>query len=420
MALKEKIKNKFNKIKKYLGFKVLLPHIYKKYCKKPIDEKLVVFADIRDRAMPDNFIGLWELCKKNGYTCVEHSGRIFGNECPRNKRYKTKFKYKCDFMKLYARAKVVFMVEAFDPAYVVGPRPGTQLVQLWHACGLMKTMGYASPVGSWGMSEKDRQTYMLHLNYTLVCASSERVRYGYHRAFACDFKNIKAIGSPRTDIYFNKEFKDNARKELLKLFPEIGDRKIILYAPTFRGKSIPSSYMKRMIDYEVFNEALSDKYALVAKFHPQLVKGKLSEKDRLANQGFLFDATGIVSPEIALCAADMLITDYSSIMFEYMLLERPIISYIYDIDEYAGGRGFFDKYDNLAPGPYISTQDKLLEAVLTVDDWFDIDRVRKYKELFMSACDGHSTERIYNYVFDPEFRKEYDKKTLPYKPSKYE
>lgn len=419
VSLKKKIKTRFNKIKKYMGFKVLLPWIFKMASKKPIDEKLVVFADFRDRPMPDNFLGLWELCQKNGYKCVEHSGRIFGKECPPNKRYGKKFKYRCDFMKLYARAKVVFMVEAFDFAYVAGPRPGTQLVQLWHACGLMKTMGYAAPPKSWGLSEKDRQTYLMHHNYTLVCASSERVRYGYYQAFPSKFENIKAIGSPRTDIYFNDEFKSNARAKMLELFPEIGERKIILYAPTFRGKSIPSSYIKKMIDYRKFNDAISDKYVLVIKLHPQLVKGKLAESDRLSNWGFLFDATDVVTPEEALCAADILVTDYSSIMFEYMLLERPIISYIYDINDYAGGRGFFDKYDKLAPGPYVTNQTRLLYAILTVKDWFDVERVRKYKELFMSACDGHSTERIYNYVFDPAFQEKYDQQTLPYDPDKY-
>ena len=420
MTLKARIKRRINMIKKYLGFKVLLPHIFKKYSKKPIDEKLVVFADIRDRAMPENFIGLWELCEKNGYKCVEHSGRVFGKDCPENKRYKAKFKYKCDFMKLYARAKAVFLVEAFDMAYVAGPRPGTQLVQLWHACGLMKNMGYSAPAKSWGISEKDKKMYPMHNNYTLASVSSERVRYGYHKAFQCDFNTIKAIGSPRTDIYYDETFKANAKKEVLKLFPNIGDRKIVLYAPTFRGKSIPKSFLPRFIDYDVFNEALSDKYAFVVKFHPLMAQGKLSEADRLTNQGFLFDATDKLTPEVALCAADILITDFSSIMFEYMLLERPLISFIPDIDEYAGGRGFFDKYDKLAPGPYVVTQEKLLEAILNVDDWFDKERVRKYKKRFMSACDGHSTERIYNYVFDPEFREEYDRKVLPYNPKKYE
>lgn len=416
-TVKTEAKKRIVRIKKYIGFKILLPKIYKRACRKPIDEKLVVFADFRDRPMPDNFLGLWEMCQKNGYTCVEHSGRVYGRECPPQKRKIAKFKYRCEFMKLYAVAKAVLMVEAYDFAYIVGPRPGTQLVQLWHACGLMKTMGYASPANSWGMSDKDRETYKMHKNYTLVCASSEYVRYGYYRAFPCEFENIKSIGSPRTDIYFDEGFKSGARAKILQLFPEIGDRKIILYAPTFRGKSIPQSYIKKMIDYNRFGQSLGAEYAFVIKMHPQLVKGKLSESDRLSNKGFLFDATDVVTPEQALCAADILITDYSSIMFEYMLLERPIISYIYDIDDYAGGRGFFDQYDKLAPGPYVITQDALLEKLLTIEEWFDPDRLRKYRERFMAACDGHSTERIYRYIFDPVFRKEYDRKTLPYEES---
>ena len=419
VTLRKKIKTRFNRIKKYFGYKVYLPSIFKRAAKKPVDEKLVVFADARDREMPDNFRGLWELCEKNGYKCVEHSGRVFGEECDPKLRYKMKFRYRREFMKLYARAKAVFLVEAYDLAYLVKPRPETQLIQLWHGCGLMKNMAYAASSKNWGVSEKDKKMYPMHHNYSLVCSSSERVRYGYHLAFQCDFNIVKAIGNPRTDIYFDEKFKANARERVKELFPEIGDRKIILYAPTFRGKSIPKSFIKKMINYTVFNEALSEQYVLMIKFHPLLAKGKLTESDRLSNYGFLIDASDILSPEEALCAADMLISDFSSIMFEYMLLERPIISYIYDINEYAGGRGFFDKYEKLVPGPYVLNQDKLLETILTVNEWFDIERVRQFKKTFMSACDGHSTERIYNYVFDEEFRKKYDSETLPYEPEKY-
>lgn len=419
IEVKNKLKARINRIKKYVGFKIFLPSLYKRAAKKPIDEKLVVFADARDREMPDNFVGLWELCEKNGYTCVEHSGRVYGKECEPRLIKKMKFKYRCDFMKLYARAKVVFLVEAYDLAYLVKQRPETQLIQLWHGCGLMKNFAYAASSKSWGISERDKKMYPMHQNYNLVCTSSERVRYGYHLAFQNDFNTIKAIGNPRTDIYFDENFKASIRNKVLELHPEIGNKKKILYAPTFRGKSVPKSFIKKMINYSTFKEELGEEYVLMIKFHPLLAKGKITEKDRLLNFGFIVDVTDELSPEEALCAADMLISDYSSIMFEYMLLERPIISYIYDIEEYAGGRGFFDKYEKLVPGPYVMNQEKLLEAIKTVDEWFDINRVRKYKEKYMSACDGHSTERIFNYVFDEEFRRKYDSETLPYNPKKH-
>ncbi len=83
-----------------------------------------------------------------------------------------------------------------------------------------------------------------------------------------------------------------------------------------------------------------------------------------------------------------------------MLLERPIISYVYDIDQYISDRGIVDPYDELTPGPYVFTQEDLVEKLATVDEWFDLERTRYYRNEFMSACDGHSTERIFNYVFE--------------------
>ena len=251
------------------------------------------------------------------------------------------------------------------------------------------------------MSEREKKRYPMHTSYTLAGISStgEKVRTGYWESFRCDPDIIKPLGSPRTDIYFDEEFRRSSKQKVCSLFPEIGNRKIILYAPTFRGTSIAKSYIQYELDFKVLKEVLGNGYAFVTKFHPLMAQGGLAESGRLQGSGFVFDGTKLLTPAEALCAADILITDYSSIMFEYYLLERPVISYIYDIDTYDKDRGLFYPYDQLAPGPYVFTQEELVEKLLTVEEWFDMDRIRAYRNEFMSACDGHSTQRIYDYVF---------------------
>lgn len=395
------------KIIKSIGYKLVLPLEYRWYARKPIDDGLVLFADHRDRDMPDNFLDLYEMCQKNGLKCEFMSGKPIADRVPKWQRRKAKIIYHIQFIKLFARCRVLFLVEHFPLADIVKPRPETQIVQLWHGCGILKKWGYAVTASSkdaWGMSVAARKQHIMYRNQTLatVSSSSDKVISGYQAAFDCKSCVIKPLGCPRTDLYFNGEFRQKSKEKIESIIPVIGNKKIILYAPTFRGKTIKSSGIAHNLKFVEMKERLFDEYVFITKFHPQMAKKGLSESNRLHGHDFVFDVTDLLSAEEALCAADILVTDYSSIMFEFLLFERPIISYIFDIDKYINDRGFFYPYDQLAPGPYVFTQEELVEKLLTVDEWFDIDRTRAFKEEFMSACDGHSTERIYNYVFGTE------------------
>ncbi len=400
--MKKQIIKKLKAAKKFVLFKWLLPLAFRWHSLKPIDEKLVVFADERDRSMPDNFISLYELCQEKGYRCEVLTGKSFSESVPVWKRRWAKLRYQFNFMRLYARCRAIFLVEYLSLAYITPARPQTDVVQLWHACGMIKNIAYAAYGTSWSaatLSDAAIKRYPMHNTYTLVAASSPRLCKYYARSFRCADSITQPLGVPRTDLYYDEEFKRQSVEKLHRLFPQIGDRKVIVYAPTFRGVSMKKSYVNVELDYRKMAERLEDKYVFVTKFHPLMAKGGPSEAGRLQAPNFLLDATTKLTPEEAVCVADIMISDYSSIMYDFMLLERPIISYIYDIDQYISDRGIVDPYDQLAPGPYAFTKDELTEALATVEDWFDVERIRDYRREFMSACDGHSTERIFNYVF---------------------
>ncbi len=405
----KKTKKRLKAIHKYIQFKIILPLVFKFHCRKPIDEKLVVFADKRDRDMPDNFISLFELCEKNGYKCVLLSGRDFAIESgTKRKQNKAKFRYNLAFMKMYAQCRAIFLVEYFDIAYVTPARPETDVIQLWHACGMIKRIAYSAQGSKWSkstLSPEAMKRYPMHHTYTLVCGASPRLCKYYADAFRVKPEITQPLGCPRTDIYYDEKFKANALKKLHKLIPETAEKKVIVYAPTFRGNSIARSYNDAKFNYRKMKEKLSDKYVFLTKYHPLLAKGGLSQAEEIQGKGFVFDVSKELTPEEAVCVADVLISDYSSILYDYLLLERPIISYIYDIDKYVADRGIVDPYDELTPGPYVFDEKELLKALETVDEWFDIERTRYFRQEFMSACDGHSTEKIYNYVFGKDKNK---------------
>lgn len=399
--IRDKVRKKIKEVIKFVGYKWILPLVYKWYASKPTDEKLVLFADQRNRKMPDNFIRLYDMCLEKGYHCEVMSGRSFANNAvPKWARRKEKLKFHLQFIKLFAECRALFLVDWFPLAYIVQPRQETAVVQLWHACGAMKMFGYSTADKAWNGPRKGKELYPSHNTYTLACVSGEKTVKPFEDGFGCGEGIVKAIGCPRTDIYFDKTAMAAASEKVRQLYPEIGERKIILYAPTFRGNSIAKANMKLEFCFRELLPEISDQYVMFVKLHPQVMKANgISEIDRISCLGSLFDVSRTLTAEEALCAADILITDYSSIMFEYLLMERPIISYIYDIDKYIKDRGLYFPYEQLAPGPYVFSQEALMDKIKTVSEWFDVEKVRKLKEEFMSACDGHSTERIFNYVF---------------------
>ena len=94
-----------------------------------------------------------------------------------------------------------------------------------------------------------------------------------------------------------------------------------------------------------------------------------------------------------MCAADLLISDYSSLIFEYALLERPMVFFAYDLDTYDEERGFYQPYRSFVPGPIAANTSELISAVQRVDGKCSA-QVLKFKEDYMSACDGHAVERL--------------------------
>lgn len=385
---------------KYIGYKWVLPIVYKWYARKPIDEKLVVFADDQFQEMTDNFLCMYKICEANGFHFeILISPPIYKNATSLWDKWKRRIGFKLRFIKMFARCRVLFLANYFSLAYVVKPRSETQIVQLWHACGAMKMFGYSTDGKKWGGTPENKRLYKIHSHYNLVAVSGPKAVPAYEDAFRCQPGVVQALGVPRTDIYFDKMFGKIVQDKIYKEFPQIGKRKVILYAPTFRGNSLSEAHMDKELNYSELNMALSDEYVLFVKFHPLMKGGGLSEVSRLQNLGFVFDVSKLLSPEEALLSADVLITDYSSIVFEYLLLERPVISYIYDIDDYVRDRGLYYPYEQLAPGPYVATPEELLEKLQTVSEWFDIEKTQRFKQEFMSACDGHSTERIYQHIF---------------------
>lgn len=355
---------------------------------------MVVFADSYSKTLTDNMQCIYdELKKREGYKFVFClAPEITG------KKMRDMFNLYFSFMrfcKYYARCGTLILTDSYLPAFACKPRRNTTVIQLWHACGAFKKWGYSTVENDWGADKKALRRYPLHNCYSKVCVSSESVIPFYAQAFNCDESIIKAVGVPRTDVYFDDDFKAKARLELTDKIPNIGDRKIILYAPTFRGANVKLAYTDAKMDYELLKSSLSDEYVIINKFHPFIDCGSsIDEKF----DDFVFNSPKGIDISTLLCASDIVISDYSSLIFEYSLLARPMIFFAYDLEEYDKERSFYYPYRDFVPGDIVANTSEIIESVLKTQNDFSPEKVNSFCKEFMNSCDGNSTKRILEWI----------------------
>lgn len=390
-SLIKRLIKKLGDMRRRLLYYRIWPAVYRRAARRSIDEKKVLLAS-NSRTLPDNLSCMKRELESRGMHCTEllipaGAGSLSGRAA--------EFRQNIRFQREYATSRLVFVEDAFFPLFANYPRKGTEVIQLWHACGAFKKWGYSTADLKWGADRKSLERYPIHNTYTAVTVSAESVIPYYAEAFNCPESIIKPLGVPRTDIYFDSKFVSSARGEMLKKFPQIGDRRIILYAPTFRGNSILKSYMDLKLDIERMNAELSEDFVLLYKLHPQTAKSfSLSAEEREKYADFVFDVSKDVRIDLAMCAADMLISDYSSVIFEYSLLDRPMIFFAYDLEEYDRDRSFYNKYEDFVPGPIVRDTEGIISAVRQAQSGFDRAVTENFRNNFMDACDGHSTVRI--------------------------
>lgn len=388
----KKIKIGLRLFRRYIIYHIIWPMSFLIGCLAPFDEKLIVFAYNKNyKTLPDNMIPIKKIFEEKGFNCYVHSDSQGGI-----KRFLGNIK----FQFLYAKCAAVFISDNFDPVYSHKPRKKTRVIQLWHACGAFKKWGYSTLDYSWGDSRLIWKMFPRHFSYTDVFVSAPSVIPCYSEAFNCSEDIIRPLGTPRTDVFFDEGFVESGKERLKKAIPEIGDRKVILYAPTFRGSSPEDAHNNKKIDYQKFLDAFGDDYVLLLKFHPFTLKNEnFSAKEKELFGDFVFMCPPEIGIDTAMCAADILVSDYSSLVFEFSLLNRPMIFFAYDLEEYQNSRDYYFEYTDFVPGPIVKNSDELLEAVLNiVNNGCDAAKISEFKEKFMSGCDGKSSQRISDFI----------------------
>ncbi len=391
-TLEELDRKKFKKYRKWLKphyLKEVIPGRYEELRTRPVKDKVVFMEKYGPNSPSNNYIsrvlqeeGKYEVVKiglgKNKYSDIG----IYENVV--------------HLVEEFADAKALFISSANQFLSHVDIRPETKFIQLWHGCGCFKKVGYSTLTsGDFGRSETALKEYDEYHNYSYVCLPAEDQKWVFEDAMhiSRDSGKLVPVGVSRTDQFYDPEYAKTARTKLEEHFPQIHGKKIIFYAPTYRGR-ISKAYAPDQLDVAAMGRALSDDYVLLLKYHGfgHSTRPEIPEEYK---DSFAFDmnANGFLDIESLLAISDILITDYSSVGFEFAILERPIVFFAYDKDQYLDDRGMYYDYDEITPGPVCVKTEEIISYVESLQNGFDDTEIKAFKKQYVEMCDGHATER---------------------------
>lgn len=357
----------------------------------PIQSKKVVFATYRSDRLVDNFRAVYDELERRdlGYEYVFLLKRF-----PQS--LVGQIQYVFHMMRAtyeLATARYFIIDDYYYPVYVSSLRKGTEVIQLWHACGAFKKFGYSVLDKSYSPDDDYLKMVQIHRNYSKVYVSGEACVAPYADAFGMTKERIYPLGVPRTDQLLNTVRQARVREKLYDRYPEWRKKRIILLAPTFRGNGQTTAHYDQELDFEKFRRELGPDTVLLLRMHPFVLNPPIvpdAYSDQIINMTDYPDINDLMQ------IADILITDYSSVIFEFALLQKPMIFLVNDLQSYKAERDFYFPYESFVPGPIVSTFEDVIAWIKRGQ--FDTQKIETFANQFFTYQDGEATKRIVDHL----------------------
>ncbi len=301
--------------------------------------------------------------------------------------YKNNLSFK-NFKNL-ATSKYIFLNDNFFPLAFMNFKDDSKVIQLWHAPGASKKFGAS-------VSSSDELEMLLKIsnNTDFLFTTSKNIEKFYQEAFQIDSSKIIPLGIPRVDYYFENHDVEKLKKDFLEKHG-FEDKKIILYAPTFRNEEKYNNVFN-YLNLREFNKHLGEEYVLALRLHPKI---KDFSKENISYDGYYIDCSNYESEQELMLISDILITDYSSIMIEFSILNKPIVFFVYDYDDYiANERGFYFDFKKTVPGVIVDNSNQLVEIIKNKN--FDKEKSDNFVASQFDTIDGKSSERIVDFILN--------------------
>ena len=289
-------------------------------------------------------------------------------------------------------AKTVIVDNYYGFLAVADFRKNVECIQIWHATGAVKNFGLLDTSVE---SRPERAKYrfiQVYRKFHKIVVGSDAFAEIFKKAFRAKDGQFLKTGYPRTDVFFSRDFIKERKEKFFKKYPMYKGKKIILYAPTYRPEPEQNRFV---LDIEKMYEQLGGDYALFIRMHPAV---NLPDLDHYTYKGFATDFSTGASIQDLMLVSDYLITDYSSIPFEYVLLKKPMIFYPYDLEEYKKNPGIWDRYDRIVPAPVAYTTDEIIKFIRA--DEFNQEKYREFDRKWNQYNDGRSAESLADYILE--------------------
>lgn len=360
----------------------------------PVKKNRIVFDSSLGKSYAGNPKHIYECLMVNGYDLIWDCIWFYEKEKYNIPGMSRQVRYgRLRYLYYMASAKI-WVFDSRQPEFLVR-RKGTYYIQTWHGTPLKKLALDMEDVFMVG--EKDIDTYKEHFTknvhtWDYLISQNQFSSSTFRRAF--DFqKDMLEIGYPRNDILFRENTEEGVRLYRRKLgLPK--DKKIILYAPTWRDDEFSEDdkyEFRPQISFEKLQQELGDEYIMIVKYHYLI----MDAVDWSPYEGFIyhFDQSRDIA-ELFL-VADILVTDYSSVMFDYSILRRPMFFFAYDFYKYKNElRGFYFSYSKEMPGPISTTTEELIEDIRTYRPQEYEERYKSFIEKYNTLDDGMASERV--------------------------
>lgn len=367
----------------------------------PSDEETVLFISFHGRGYSDNPKAIHQYMRSQAcykdYKCIWAIKKNKGVTIEGAKVIKY---FSIPYFYYLARSKY-WICNCKLPQYVLKKKSQIYL-QTWHGTPLKRLAhDIIVPEGTTfyrsGITEEEMcGTYDNDVEkYTYMISPNKFCTEVFQSAFRINRERLIETGYPRNDFIVNITQKEiDLIKDKLGI---PGNKKVILYAPTWRDNAFNMSgyTFDLQVDFYKWKEVLGDEYVVLFKPH-YLIVNKYENTEGLA--GFLYNINANVDIKELYVISDVLVTDYSSVFFDYAILNRPIYFYMYDLKEYAEElRGFYLDIKKDLPGPIFEEEDALLKALKGGDTSFDL---REFNSRFNHMEDGKASKRVVEIVFD--------------------
>ncbi|MGL5123780.1 MAG: CDP-glycerol glycerophosphotransferase family protein [Fusobacteriaceae bacterium] len=359
--------------------------LYKLFWILPIKKNRVLFSSYFGRQYSDNPKFIYEelIKNRNDLDIIW----ILNSKVEELQGHNVKIINAKSWKYLYYLATSKYWIDNCHGYHLRKPRVKTILLQTWHGTPLKKI---AQDIEG-KQYKKSRKNWKLESSYwDFFLSPNKNLNNLFCKAFKINEEIVINTMYPRNEFLVHS----NIEKVKKKVFKELGiktEKKIILYAPTFRVEETAS--YKLHLDMKRLEKEFGDKYIFLIRLHPNIKRLDCIE----LKKEFSINASKYNDIQELYLISDVLITDYSSVFFDYAILNKPMIFYPYDYDEYKNDdRGFYFEYSEIVPGPIVYDEENLIKEMKRLEcnmSEFQI-KIKKFNDKYNDVKNNETSKYI--------------------------